>query len=98
MRDKGEIFFAAPLHFQGLLGGVGLDGEADRLIEDPIHNVERVSLQTNAVLVGEIVNATPENIVLGDDFFDIESFLEPLQAVCGRAASFQGLGNCRARL
>ena len=98
MSDEGEIFFPAALHFQGSLGGVGLDGEPDRLVEDPIYNVERLSLQTYAVLVREIVNAAAENVVLGDDFLQIESFLEPLQTMRGRTASFQGLRNCRARL
>ena len=88
MSDEGEIFFPAALNFQGLLGGIGLDGEPDSLVEDPINNVERLSLEAYAVFAGKIVNAAAENVVFGGDFLEVESFLKPLQTMRGRTASF----------
>jgi hypothetical protein len=78
VRHESEIFFAAPLHFERPLGRVGLDSQADRLIEHPVHNVEGLALQVEAVLLCEIVNTAAQDVVFGDNFFEIESFLETL--------------------
>ena len=86
VRHEGEILFPAPLHFQRALGGIGLHGQADRLVEDPVEDVERPALQAQAVLLGEVVDAAAQDVVLRDDLFDIECVLEALQSMRRRAA------------
>jgi hypothetical protein len=98
VRDKGEILFSASLHFQRSSRGIGLHGHADRLVEDPIHNMEGLSLEAQAILLGEIVKAAAQDIVLGHDFFEIKCLLKTLQSMGRRAASFQRFRNCDARL
>jgi len=56
VRYKGEIFFAAPLHFQRLMGSKCLHGQPDCLIEDSVDNVEWLPLHPQAVAIGEIMN------------------------------------------
>ena len=98
MRDKGEILFPASLHFEGSLCRIGLDGQANRLVEDPVHDVEGFSLEAQAILLGQIVKAAAQDIVLRHHLFEIERLLQALQSMGRRAASFQRLGNCLARL
>jgi hypothetical protein len=88
VRDKGKILFPASLHFQRSLGGIFLHGLANRLVEDTVQNVERLALQAQTILLGQIVNATAQDVVLGDDLFEIKSLLETLQTMRRRAASF----------
>ena len=88
--DKGEVVFAALLDFAGAFGGVGLEGEADGVVEDEVDDVEGLPLEVERVVVGEGVNAAAEHVVLGDDFFDVEAVLEPLVPMDGGAA----LGQC----
>jgi hypothetical protein len=78
VRDKSEILFPASLHLERSLCRIGLDGQANRLVEDPIHNVEGFSLEAQAILLGEIVKATAQDVVLGNDLFEIERLLETL--------------------
>jgi hypothetical protein len=40
--------------------------------------VERFSLEAQAILLGEIVKATAQDVVLGNDLFEIERLLETL--------------------
>src|SRR4051794_23020513 len=98
MRYESEIFFSAPLHLEGSLRRIGLDRHSNRLVEDPVHDVERLALQADAVLLGEIVNTAAQNVVLRHDLFQIKSFLKPLQSMSCGTASFERLGDCRARL
>jgi CelD/BcsL family acetyltransferase involved in cellulose biosynthesis len=98
VRDEGEILFPASLHFQRAFRGVGLHSHPNRLVENPVHNVEGFSLEAQAILVGEIVKAAAKDVVLGNDLFEIKRLLKPLQPMGRRAASFQRFGNCHARL
>ena len=84
MCHESEILFAAALHLQRALGGIGLQGQTDRVVEDPIDDVEWLALKNQTVLIGEIVNATAQNVVFRDDLVDIERVFEALQAVCRR--------------
>ena len=78
MCHKSEILFPASLHFEGSLRRIGLHGDANRLVEDPVHNVEGFSLQAQAMLLGEIMKAAAQDVVLGHDLFEIERLLETL--------------------
>jgi hypothetical protein len=98
VRDKGEILFPAPLHFQRSFRGIGLHGHSNRLVEDPVHDVEGLSLQAQAILLREIVKAAAQDVVLGNDLFEIKRLLEALQSMGWRAGSFQRFRNCLARL
>ena len=86
MRHKGEILFPAPLHLQRALSGIGLQGQADRMVEDPVDNVERLPLQVQTVVVGKIVDAAAQDVVLRNDLFNIKCVLETLQTMSRRAA------------
>ena len=97
MRDKGEVLFPASLHFQRLLRGIRLQGQANRLVEDPVHNVERLPLQAYTIRFGEIVNTAAEDVVLGDHLFNIKSLLQTLESVGRRAAFDKRFRNCLAR-
>ncbi len=48
--------------------------------------------------IGQMMNAAPQDVVLGDHFFQIEPVFQPLQPVRGRAASPQGLRNRFVRI
>ena len=85
VRDKGKIFLAPPLHLQRALCGIGLQCHADRMVENPVDNVERLPLQVQTVAVGEIVDTAAQDVVLRNDFFDIKRVLETLKSVSGRA-------------
>lgn len=43
-------------------------------------------MDDNAVLFGNVVDATAKDVVLGDHFFDVESIVEALPAVGRRTA------------
>jgi hypothetical protein len=45
VRHKGEILFPAPLHLQRALSGIGLQGQADGMVENPVDNVEGLPLE-----------------------------------------------------
>src|SRR5262245_25216073 len=52
VRHKCQIFFTAPLHFERLLSGKCLDGQPDRLVQNAIQGMERLSLQAEVMLFG----------------------------------------------
>ena len=81
VRHESEILFAAALHLERPLGGIGLQGQSDRMVQYPIDDVERLALQVQTVLIGEIVNAAAQNVVLRDDLVDIERVFDALQTV-----------------
>ncbi len=81
---ESEILFAASLHLQRALGGIGLQGQTDRVVQHAIDDVERPSLKNQTVLIGKIVNATAQNVVFRNDLVDIERVFEALQTVCRR--------------
>ena len=85
VRHEGEVLFPALLYLQRALGGISLQGEADRLVEDPIEDVEGPPLEAQAVLLGEVVDAAAQDVVLRDDLFDVECVLEALQSMRRRA-------------
>ena len=81
MRHESEIIFPATLNFQGALSGICLQRQADRKVEDPVHNAKRLPLQIQIVAFGKIMNATPQNIVFGNNLFDVECVVQTLQSV-----------------
>ena len=97
MRNEGQILFTALLYFQRLLSCVSLQSQTDRLVEDPIHDVERLALQVQAVVYGKIVNAAAQDVVLGNNLLNIERFLETLQTMRWRAAFHERFRNRLAR-
>ena len=86
MCHKGEIFGPAPLAPPARLSGIGLQRHADRMVEDQVDNGERLPLQGQTVFIGKIVNAAAKDVVLRNDFLDIECRL-------GHAAD-HALANC----
>ena len=76
MRHEREIFLAALLDFDRSLGRVSLYGQANRMVENPIDDMKWLALQAQAVAVSHVVNAAAEDVVLGDDFLDIEAILQ----------------------
>ena len=86
VRHKCQILFTAPLHFERLLSGKCLDGQSDRLVEDAVQDVESLALQAEAMTFGEIVDAAAKDVVLCDDFDDVEAVLVPLKTVDRRTA------------
>ena len=86
VRHEGEILFPALLHFERLLRGEGLHGRSDRPVQDAVEDVERFPLQGQTIALREIVNAAAQDVVLRDDFLDVERFLDPLQTMRRRAA------------
>jgi hypothetical protein len=69
---KAEIFLAALLHFEGPLGAVGLQGEADCAIEYPVDNVKRLALQVDAIGSSEVMDPGAQNIVFRNDLLNVE--------------------------
>src|SRR5205085_670299 len=63
----------------------------NRVLDQAIHDVERLSSQTQTIVLGEIVDAPSQNVVLRNDLFDVISFPETLGAVHRRAALSQCL-------
>ena len=99
MGYKGEVFFPASLHFQGALRCIGLHGHANGLVEDPVQDVEGGPLQAQTFLLGQVVNAATQNVVLCDNLLQIKSLLQTLQPMGWRAGSFdERFGNCFVRL
>ena len=86
VRHERQILFTAPLHFESLLGGKCLDGQSDRLVKDAVQDMERLALQAEAIVFGEIVDAAAKDVVLCDDFDDVEAVLVSLQPVDRRTA------------
>ena len=82
---EGEILFAAPLHFHGLLCGKGLHCQTNCLVENVVENMEGLSLQTQTMGIGEIVETAAQDVVLANDLLDIEAILDPLQTMGWRA-------------
>ena len=76
MSHECQIFLAALLDFERSLGRVGLYGQADRVVKNPIDDMKRFALQAQAVAVSQVVNAAAEDVVLGHDFLDIEAILQ----------------------
>ena len=81
MGHKGEILFAAPLHLLRTLRGIGLHGQADGMVEDPVDNVERRPLQVHRMLVGQRVYTAAQQIIFRNHLFDIKSIHETLSAM-----------------
>ena len=86
VRHECQILFTTPLHFERLLSGKCLDGQSDRLVQDAVQDMERLALQAEAMVFGEIVDAAAKDVVLCDDFDDVEAIVVPLQAVDRRTA------------
>ena len=86
MSHKCEVLFPTMLDLQGALGGKRPHGQPDCPVQNAVQNVERRALKNDTVLVREIVDAVAQDVVLGDDFFNIERVLDPLDAVCRRTA------------
>ena len=78
MGHKGEILFPPPLHVQRMLSGIGLQGQADGMVENAVDNVERLPLQFQPVVIGKIVDAAAKDVVLRNDLFNIKGILETL--------------------
>jgi hypothetical protein len=93
VRHKGKILGTAPLHFQGALRGIGLQGQTDRMVEYPVDNVERLSLQRQPVFVSQIVDTPAQDAVLRYDLFDIKSIFKALETMNGRAFFAECLGD-----
>ena len=81
VRHECQILFTAPLHFERLLSGKFLDGQSDRLVQDAVQDMERLALQGEAMVFGEIVDAAAKDVVLCHDFDDVEAILLPLDVV-----------------
>ena len=81
MRHEGQVFLATPLDLAFTLRGIRLQCLSDRLIEHSVENVERLSLQVDAVVAREIVNTSAQDIVFRHDLFNVEGLFETLQAV-----------------
>jgi len=95
---ESQVLLAAVLYVQRTLGRVGLHGLSDRLVQDAVDDAKRLSLQAQAALVGQIVDAAAQNVVLRNDLFDIEPVLRALQPMRRRAAFEQRLGDRLIRL
>ena len=85
------------LDFERLLGGERPHGRPDRSIQDTVEDMERPPLHAQAVPVGQVVDAAAQDVVLGNDLFDVECVFDPLQAVGGRTAVEKGLSDRLAR-
>ena len=72
---------------------VRLHGQPDRPVEYPIDDVKRHALHEQAVLISEVVDAFAENIVLGDDLFDVEGVLYALLTMSQRTTRFERFGD-----
>ena len=97
MGYEGEILLATLQYLQGSLSRVALHGEADRLIENTIDDVEGLALKGQSTLAREVVDAAPKNVVFRDDFFNIESVHGSLATVRGGSAFAQGVRDCLPR-
>src|SRR5262249_5508147 len=86
VRHKCQILLTAPLYFELLLSGECLDGQSDRLVQDAIQNMERLALQAEAMVFGEVVYAVATDVVFCYDLYDVKAVLNPLPAVDRRAA------------
>jgi hypothetical protein len=75
---EGEILFPPLLHLQRTLGGIGLQREADGLVEHPVDDVERLPLQVQPGAVGDVVDTAAQDVVLRHDLFDVEGVLDAL--------------------
>ena len=98
VRHKGEILLPAPLHLQRALGGIGLQGQPDGMVENPVDSVERLPLEGHTVVVGQIVDTGAENVVLRNHLFNIKCLLETLKTMSSRTAFAKRLWNCLVRL
>ena len=78
MGHKGEILFPPPLHVQRALGRIGLQGQADGMIENAVDNVKWLPLQVQPVVVGKIVDAAAKDVILSNDLFDFKVVLQTL--------------------
>ena len=63
--------------------------EADGFVDNSIDDAQVVAMDYYPMLFSETVNATAEDVILGNDFFDIESVVQSLSAMRGRAAAEQ---------
>ena len=90
---KGQILFAAVLHIQRSLCRIGLHGRSDRAVQDAVDNVESLPLQTQTVVVGQIVETVAQDVVLRHDLFNIKPVLDTLSAMSGRATFADRFGD-----
>ena len=92
MGHKRQIFLAPPLNLECLVNRVRLYRQSNRLVQNPVDNVERSPLQVEPVLIRKIVNAASQDVVFGHDFCNIESVMDTLQTMSRRtvlAVSFR---------
>ena len=84
--DERHVLVAVFFDFQRKLRGVGLHSQADGFVDDSIDDAQVVAVDHDAMLFGNVVDATSQDVVFGDDFFDVEAIVEALATVGGRAA------------
>ena len=84
MGHERQVLLPAVLDLKRLLARERLHGQTDRRIQYAVQDVERTSLKIQPVPVCQVVYASAQNVVFGDDFLDVECILDPLQAVRGR--------------
>jgi hypothetical protein len=67
------------------------------MVENPVDPVERLPLEGSTGVVGKIVDAGAENVVLRSHLFNIECLLETLETMSSRTAFAERLWNCLVR-
>jgi len=85
------------LYFERLLGSERPHGRPDRSIQDTVEDMKRPALHAQAVPRGQVVDTAAQNVVLGNDLFDVECVFDPLQAVGRRTGVEKGFGDGLAR-
>ena len=87
---EGEILF--PALWTSSAFCVAKTARPIRSLQEPVDDVERLPLQTQTMPVRQIVETSAEDVVLRDDFFDVDAVFEPLQTVAGGLPSLSDSG------
>ena len=91
VRHKCQILITSSLQFESLLCGKCLNGQSDRLVEHSVQDMKSLALQAQVMALREIVDASAQDVVLCDDFYDVKAVLVSLKTVDGRTAFNEAL-------
>jgi len=91
MGYERQVFLPTQPNLDRLRGCKRLNGRTNRSIEDTVENIKGTALHAQAVALGQVVDATSQDVVFGDNFLYIEGVLDALQPVGGRSAREKGL-------
>src|SRR5262249_6519310 len=81
VHDKRQVLVTLPLNLQRLLLAISLDSDANSLIQDSIENCTDTTCDVDSVGFGEFLNGFSQSVIVRNNFDQIESGIEPLNAV-----------------